>query len=108
MNPDAPRPVASVTKVMTILLTLEMLDAGHVRASDVVTISMRREGSHQEQHPPAQHFSFQSRHASGHHWLSNIFMYLFNSSLLNVLERAMATHSSTLAWSSQEIPWELK
>ena len=44
MNPDAPRPVASVTKVMTILLTLEMLDAGRVRAEDVVTISKAAAG----------------------------------------------------------------
>ena len=30
MNADSPRPVASVTKVMTILLTLEQMDAGRV------------------------------------------------------------------------------
>lgn len=39
---------------------------------------------HQEQHPPAHHFSIQSCHASAHHWLSNIFIYLSNSSPLNV------------------------
>ena len=39
MNADAPRPVASVTKVMTILLTLEQLDAGRLSAGDVVTVS---------------------------------------------------------------------
>lgn len=39
MNADSPRPVASVTKVMTILLTLEQLDAGRVSAEDVVTVS---------------------------------------------------------------------
>ena len=61
-----------------------------------------REESHQEQHLPVQHFSFQSCHALGHHWLSNIFIYLFNSSLLNVLEKEMATHSRTLAW---KLPW---
>lgn len=39
MNPDVQRPVASVTKVMTILLTLEMLDAGRLRLEDAVTVS---------------------------------------------------------------------
>ena len=39
MNPDSPRPVASVTKVMTILLTLEALDAGRVSTEDVITVS---------------------------------------------------------------------
>ena len=39
MNADAPRPVASVTKVMTILLTLEMLDAGRLHPEDAVTVS---------------------------------------------------------------------
>ena len=44
MNPDVPRPVASVTKVMTILLTLEQLDAGTVRPEDEVTVSKRAAG----------------------------------------------------------------
>lgn len=39
MNADSPRPVASITKVMTILLTLEQLDAGRVALDDVVTVS---------------------------------------------------------------------
>ena len=39
LNADAPRPVASVTKVMTILLTLEAIDAGRITLNDVVTIS---------------------------------------------------------------------
>ena len=39
MNADSPRPVASVTKVMTILLTLEQLDAGRASAGDAVTVS---------------------------------------------------------------------
>lgn len=39
MNAAAPRPVASVTKVMTILLTLEQLDTGRVALDDIVTIS---------------------------------------------------------------------
>lgn len=39
MNADAPRPVASVTKVMTILLALEMLDAGQMTLEDEVTVS---------------------------------------------------------------------
>ena len=39
MNADAPRAVASVTKVMTILLTLEALDAGRIAVDDHVTIS---------------------------------------------------------------------
>lgn len=36
---DARRPVASVTKVMTILLTLEALDEGRVSTGDSVTVS---------------------------------------------------------------------
>ena len=39
MNADAPRPVASVTKVMTILLTLEQLEAGRIALSDAITVS---------------------------------------------------------------------
>lgn len=39
MNADSPRPVASVTKVMTILLALEMIDQGRISLDDVVTIS---------------------------------------------------------------------
>jgi len=39
MNADAPRPVASVTKVMTILLVLEALDEGRLSPEDVVTVS---------------------------------------------------------------------
>ena len=39
MNPDSPRPVASVTKVMTILLALEQLEAGRVSPDDAITIS---------------------------------------------------------------------
>ena len=39
MNADVPRPVASVTKVMTILLTLERLDGGALSPEDVVTVS---------------------------------------------------------------------
>ena len=39
MNADSPRPVASVTKVMTILLALEQLDAGRVSSEDAVTVS---------------------------------------------------------------------
>lgn len=44
MNPDVPRPVASVTKVMTILLTLEMLDSGRLNLNDEVTISRASAG----------------------------------------------------------------
>lgn len=44
MNPDAQRPVASVTKVMTILLTLEMLDAGRLSMEDSVAISKTAAG----------------------------------------------------------------
>jgi len=40
-NADERRPVASVTKVMTILLTLEALDAGTVGLDDRVTVSDR-------------------------------------------------------------------
>ena len=39
MNADTPRAVASVTKIMTILLTLEALDAGRIAVDDRVTIS---------------------------------------------------------------------
>lgn len=44
MNPDAKRPVASVTKVMTILLALEMLDSGRMKLEDAVTISKSAAG----------------------------------------------------------------
>ena len=40
-NADERRPVASVTKVMTILLTLEALDDGRIDASDSVLVSER-------------------------------------------------------------------
>jgi len=39
MNADTPRPVASVTKVMTILLTLEAIDQGRIHRDQTVTIS---------------------------------------------------------------------
>lgn len=38
-NADEPRPVASVTKVMTILLTLEAIDEGRISADDLVAVS---------------------------------------------------------------------
>lgn len=38
-NADDRRPVASVTKVMTILLTLEAVDEGHIQLDDRVTVS---------------------------------------------------------------------
>ena len=44
MNPDVQRPVASVTKVMTILLTLEALDAGRLHLDDPVAISRTAAG----------------------------------------------------------------
>jgi len=44
MNADSPRPVASVTKVMTILLALEALDAGRLTPEQVVTVSQTAAG----------------------------------------------------------------
>ncbi len=44
MNADSPRPVASITKVMTILLTLEALDQGRLKADDVVAVSPEAAG----------------------------------------------------------------
>ena len=44
MNPDVPRPVASVTKVMTILLALEQLESGRLRLDDTVSISKNAAG----------------------------------------------------------------
>lgn len=44
MNADSPRPVASVTKVMTILLALEALDAGRLTPQQVVTVSQSAAG----------------------------------------------------------------
>lgn len=41
---DVRRPVASVTKVMTILLTLEAIDEGRVSLRDSVTVSARASG----------------------------------------------------------------
>ena len=43
-NADEPRPVASVTKVMTILLTLEAIDEGRIGEQDRVTVSQRAAG----------------------------------------------------------------
>lgn len=40
-NADERRPVASVNKVMTILLTLEAVDEGRVSLEDQVTVSPR-------------------------------------------------------------------
>ena len=39
MNADAPRPVASVTKVMTILLALEQLEQGRLARDEEISIS---------------------------------------------------------------------
>lgn len=44
MNADTPRPVASVTKVMTILLTLEAIDEGRIALDQQTTISKRASG----------------------------------------------------------------
>ena len=44
MNADSQRPAASVTKVMTILLTLEALDAGRLSADEIVTVSRTAAG----------------------------------------------------------------
>ena len=44
MNADAPRPVASVTKVMTILLALEAVDQGRLGLEDGVTVSQGAAG----------------------------------------------------------------
>ncbi|MBQ6346716.1 MAG: D-alanyl-D-alanine carboxypeptidase [Clostridia bacterium] len=44
MNADSPRPVASVTKVMTILLALEALDAGRLTPEQLVTVSQSAAG----------------------------------------------------------------
>ncbi len=44
VNADERRPVASITKLMTILLTLEALDAGEVKLEDQVLSSSRASG----------------------------------------------------------------
>lgn len=44
LNADAQRPVASVTKMMTILLTLEAIDAERIRLDDTVAISPNASG----------------------------------------------------------------
>lgn len=44
MNADTARPVASVTKVMTILLTLEAIEAGRISPDDRVQISAEASG----------------------------------------------------------------
>lgn len=44
MNADIPRPVASVTKVMTILLTLEAIQQGRIHPQQNVTISENAAG----------------------------------------------------------------
>ncbi len=44
MNADAPRAVASVTKVMTILLTLEAIEQGRISVDQSVSISEKASG----------------------------------------------------------------
>jgi len=44
MNADSPRAVASITKVMTILLTLEAIDAGRISPDDLITVSSEAAG----------------------------------------------------------------
>ena len=44
LNADETRPVASVTKVMTIMLICEAVEEGRVKLDDVVTISKQAEG----------------------------------------------------------------
>ena len=44
MNADVPRPVASVTKVMTILLTLEAIEQGRIDVNQTLTITERAAG----------------------------------------------------------------
>ena len=44
MNADAPRAVASVTKVMTILLTLEAIEQGRISVDQSVAISEKASG----------------------------------------------------------------
>lgn len=43
-NADEQRPVASITKLMTILLVLEMLDSGQIALDDEVTVSKNAAG----------------------------------------------------------------
>lgn len=48
-NEDEKLPIASVTKIMTMLLVMEAVDAGKINLGDVVTISetaAKKEGSH--------------------------------------------------------------
>ena len=44
MNADVQRPVASVTKVMTILLTLEAIEAGRIHRDQICTVSENAAG----------------------------------------------------------------
>lgn len=44
MNSEIERPVASVTKVMTILLTLEAIESGRIALDQTVTISANAAG----------------------------------------------------------------
>ena len=44
MNEDVPRPVASVTKVMTILLTLEAIEQGRITVDQQLTVSASAAG----------------------------------------------------------------
>lgn len=39
MNPDTPMPIASITKVMTLLLTMEAVEEGRVSLEDVVPVT---------------------------------------------------------------------
>lgn len=44
MNADQPRPVASITKIMTILLTLEAIETGRIAPDQQTTISQSASG----------------------------------------------------------------
>ena len=44
-NGDEPRHPASISKLMTLLLTLEAIDAGQIRLQDQVTVSPRAQGT---------------------------------------------------------------
>lgn len=39
MNPDTPMPIASITKVMTLLLTMEAVEEGQVSLEDIVPVT---------------------------------------------------------------------
>ena len=65
-NADARRPIASITKVMTLLLAFEALEAGKIHLDDFVPVSERLPHGRQSDLARARRADDAGRHAQGH------------------------------------------